>query len=426
MRGRPPCASELDNTGRSLGGAFTRIVQMAETSQLDRIRSLARAVAIDVGVGVGPRAVGGIRRLFGSLNIWFWAIVGVPTLVAGVYYFAIASDLYLSEAKFVVRSPKQTQTSAVGALLQSTGFATRAVDDTELLQDFIMSRDVVRKLEQQNDLRAIFGRPEGDFATRFPGILMRSDFEALFRRYDLFVSVETDNTSGVIALRVKAYRPEDAQKVASALLSYSEQLVNELNDRARRDALDTARREVGLAEQRVAGIQSELTAYRVKQKMIDPKSASTGVLELLGQMNGALATARTQLGEVLKNSPNSPQIPLVRTRIASLEKLIAEERTKLSGDTDSVVATLTEYERLVLDRELAEKALASAFTSLEAARIEAQRQQLYLETIARPNLADYPLYPKRTISFGMVLASCLLAYLIAWLLVISAREHAAA
>jgi capsular polysaccharide transport system permease protein len=147
---------------------------------------------------------------------------------------------------------------------------------------------------------------------------------------------------------------------------------------------------------------------------------------LIGQMNGALATARTQLGEVLKNSPNSPQIPLIRTRIASLEKLIAEERTKLSGDTNSVVATLTEYERLVLDRELAEKALASAFTSLEAARLEAQRQQLYLETIARPNLADYPLYPKRVVTFGMVLASCLLAYLIAWLLVISAREHAAA
>jgi capsular polysaccharide transport system permease protein len=210
------------------------------------------------------------------------------------------------------------------------------------------------------------------------------------------------------------------------LLNYSEQLINELNERARKDALDTARREVVLAEERISNIQSELTAYRVKEKMIDPKSASAGVLELIGQMNGALATARTQLGELLKNSPNSPQIPLVRTRIGSLESLIAEERAKLSGETNSVVATLTEYERLVLDRELGEKALASAFTSLEAARLEAQRQQLYLETIAQPNLADYPLYPKRTISFGMVLASCLLAYLIAWLLVISAREHAAA
>jgi capsular polysaccharide transport system permease protein len=396
---------------------------MAETSQLDRVLSLARAVAADVGVR--PRAAGRIQQFFRSLNIWFWVIVGLPTLVAGVYFFAIASDLYLSEAKFIVRSPKQVQTSSIGALIQSTGLA-RAVDDTAVVEDFIMSRDAVRKLEQQNELRAVFGRSEGDFVTRFPGILMRSDFEALFRRYDLFVSVETDHTSGVTALRVKAYRPEDAQAIASALLSYSEQLVNELNERARKDTLGTARREVDRAEERISGIQSQLTAYRVQQKMLDPKSASTGVLELIGQMSAAQATARQQLGELLKNSPNSPQIPLIQTRIASLDKLIAEERAKLSGETNSVVATLTEYERLTLDRELAEKALASAFTSLEAARLEAQRQQLYIETIAQPNLADYPLYPKRVVSFGMVLASCLLAYGIIWLLVVSAREHAAA
>ena len=396
---------------------------MAETSQLDRVRSLTHAVAADAGVR--PRTGGRIQQFLRSLNIWFWAIVGLPTLVAGVYFFGIASDLYLSEAKFIVRSPKQVQTNSIGALLQSTGLA-RAVDDTAVVEDFIMSRDAVRKLEQQNDLRAIFDRPEGDFITRFPGILRRTDFEALFRRYDHFVSIETDNTSGVTALRVKAYLPEDAKTLAGALLSYAEQLVNELNERARTDALDTARREVARAEERIAQIQSEITAYRVQQKMVDPKSESVGVLELIGQMNASLATARTQLGEILKNSPNSPQIPLVNTRIASLEKLIAEERAKLSGESGSVVATVTEYERLALDRDLAEKALASAFTSLEAARLEAQRQQLYLETIAQPNLADYPLYPKRLLSFGMVLVSCLLAYGIAWVLVMSAREHAAA
>ena len=396
---------------------------MAETSQLDRVRSLARAVAADVGIR--PRAAGRIRQLVRSLNIWFWAVVGLPTLIAGVYYFAIASDLYLSEAKFIVRSPKQVQTSSIGALIQSTGLA-RAIDDTAVVEDFIMSRDAVRRLEQENDLRAVLSRPEGDFVTRFPGVLRRSDFEALFRRYDLFVSVETDHTSGVTALRVKAYRPEDAQTIARALLNYAEQLVNELNERARKDTLGTARREVDRAQEQISQIQSQLTAYRVQQNMLDPKSASTGVLELIGQMNAAQATARQQLGELLKNSPNSPQIPLVQTRIGSLDKLIAEERAKLTGETNSVVATLTEYERLALDRELAEKALASAFTSLEAARLEAQRQQLYLEAIAQPNLADYPLYPKRVVSFGMVLASCLLAYGIIWLLVVSAREHAAA
>src|SRR5215831_3896530 len=397
---------------------------MAEIRQLDRAQPLGRAAVVDAGVAP-PRSSARFRRLFRYFNPWFWAIVGLPTLIAGVYYFGIASDLYLSEARFIVRSPKQVQTSGLGALLQSTGLG-RAAEDTSAVQDFIMSRDAVRKLEQKDDLRAVISRPEGDFVTRFPGILFwRKDFEALFLRYDHFVSVETDTSTGVTALRVKAYRPEDSHVLAAALLSYGEQLINELNERSRRDALETARREVDRAEQRIAEVQTELTAYRVKQKMLDPKSASSGVLELIGQMNAAQATARTQLGELLNNSPNSPQIPLVKTRIASLRKLIDEERAKLSGENDSVVAALTEYERLNLQRELAEKALASAFTSLEAARLEAQRQQLYLETIAQPNLADYPLYPRRIVWFITVAATCMLAYGLAWLLVANVREHSA-
>src|SRR5439155_25195991 len=149
-------------------------------------------------------------------------------------------------------------------------------------------------------------------------------------------------------------------------------------------------------------------------------------IELLEQMNLQLANSKGQLAEIIKNSPNSPQIPLVRTRIASLEKLIGEERAKITGDSDSVATALAEYERLDVKRVLGEKTLASALTSLEAARLEAQRQQLYIETITQPNLADYPLYPKRVIFFATVSPICMLVYAIAWLLVSGVREHASA
>jgi len=160
--------------------------------------------------------------------------------------------------------------------------------------------------------------------------------------------------------------------------------------------------------------------------MLDPKSAAIGPLELLSQMTSQQTNARGQLAELLKNSPNSPQVALIQTRIASLDKLITEQRGKITGDSNSVATALTEYERLDVQKLLAEKTLASALASLEQAKLEAQRQQLYLETIAQPNLADYPLFPKRAISFGTLVVSCLLAYGIAWLLIASVREHAAA
>jgi capsular polysaccharide transport system permease protein len=160
--------------------------------------------------------------------------------------------------------------------------------------------------------------------------------------------------------------------------------------------------------------------------MLDPKTASLGPIDLLAQLNTQLASTKAQLAQVIKSSPNSPQIPLFQTRIATLEKLIVEERAKVTGDRDSVAAALSEYERLDVQRDLAEKELAAAFESLQKSRLEAQRQQLYLETIARPNFADYPLYPRRIVSFATVVAVCLVAYGITWLLMAGVREHASA
>jgi capsular polysaccharide transport system permease protein len=374
------------------------------------------------GAGARPRYGTRAGGFFRSINIWFWAIVGLPTLVAGVYYFAVASDLFLSEVKFVVRGPARGGASAISAMLSS---GSAVSEDTFAVHEYLMSRDAVQRLDREDGLRALLGRPEGDLITRFPGILFwRKDFEALYKAYSRFVLVEVDATTGVSTLQVKAYRPEDAQRVAQSLLTFSEELVNTLNDRARHDALAMFQREVDTTERDIAKIQSQLTAYRIQQKMLDPKTAAAGPVELLGQMNAQLANAKGQLAEIIKNSPNSPHIPLVKTRIASLEKLIAEERAKVTGDSNSVATALTEYERLDVQRTLAERILASSLASLEGARLEAQRQQLYLETIAQPNLADYPLYPKRLGSFATVVVTCLLAYGIAWLVVASVRDHA--
>lgn len=387
-----------------------------------------RARAVLDGIVVGqprPRYQAKSAAFFRSLNIWFWAIVGLPTLVAGVYYFAIASDLYMSDVKFIVRGPDKTPTTALTAMLSS---ATAPVsEDTYAVYEYLLSRDAVQRLDREDGLRGVLSRPEGDFISRFPGLrFWRNDFEALYDSYARFVSVEVDPTSGVSTLQVKAYRPEDAQHIARSLLTFGEQLINQLNERARHDALAVFQRQVDTTQRDIAKIQAQLTTYRIEQKMLDPKSASAGPLELLAQENAELATAKGRLAETLRNAPHSPQIRLMRTRIAAIEKLIVDERAKVTGGDGSIATALSEYERLDVQRRLAEKILESALASLESARLQAQRQQLYLETITQPNLADYPLYPRRVASFATVVATCLLAYGIAWLLIASVREHAAA
>ena len=388
-----------------------------------RYQSMSIAAA---GIGAASRPFRQIARLRELINLWFWAIVGLPTLLAAVYFFGIASDLYLSEVRFIVRAPAKAQLSGIGALLGAS--TVPGIEDTYAVADFVTSRDAVEKLEKDVDLRLMLGRPEGDFLSRFPGLLAfgRKDFEALYKAYGRFAWLEIDSQSGIATLDVKAYRAEDAQNIARALITYSEQLVNELNDRARRDALATFQRQVDIAKANIEAVQTKLTTYRIQQSMLDPKSAATGPLELVAKLIGLQTAAQTQLADLAKNSPHSPQIPLIKTRIASLSQAIEDARAKITGANNSVATAQSEYEWLTGELGLDEKILASAVSSLETARLETQRQQLYLETIVQPNLADYPIYPKRLISFVVVTVSCLLAYGIAWLLVASVREHVSA
>src|SRR5579859_3983529 len=94
-----------------------------------------------------------------------------PTLLASVYYGLIASDVYLSESRFVVRSPDQHgQGGIVNQLLQGTGLS-RAQDDTYSVHDYILSRDALRELDARLGVRKSFTSHTIDFIDRFPGLL---------------------------------------------------------------------------------------------------------------------------------------------------------------------------------------------------------------------------------------------------------------
>jgi capsular polysaccharide transport system permease protein len=69
-------------------------------------------------------------------------LVLLPTLLTAVYYGAIATDRYVSEARFVIRTASKPSSLAggLGALLQLVGMS-RSEDDAYAVRDFLLSRD---------------------------------------------------------------------------------------------------------------------------------------------------------------------------------------------------------------------------------------------------------------------------------------------
>jgi capsular polysaccharide transport system permease protein len=388
---------------------------------------LPTRVSVPLG-GFGNIAGRYWSKLRRRTNPWFLGIVVLPTFLAAIYYGLIAANVYVSETKFVIHTRSASQTNVLGGLLQSSGLS-QGTDTTFAVIDFMGSRDAVNLLEKSNQLRAVLNRPEADYFSKFPSLFTGDSFEELYRAYSGvlttgFVYAYYDSTTGISDLQVKAFRPEDAQAVAVALLQYGEQLVNRMNERAIRAAVEVATAQVSQSEQRVARSQTKVRDFRNRESMVNPSQSSNTVLDLIAKLSGDLANSKAQLSELLKASPNSPQIAPVANHIAAVEKQIAEEGLKVVGDERSIAPKISEFELLSLEREFADKQLASATVSLEAARIEAQRQQLYLDHVVEPNLPDYPLFPKRLLDVLAVLVGTLLLYGISWLLVTGIREHA--
>jgi capsular polysaccharide transport system permease protein len=374
------------------------------------------------GTGVlsasGERSLSQLRRV--PLFVW---VVVAPALVAAIYYLLLASPIYVSQAQFIVRAPSSPQQPVgIGAMLQGVGLGPAATDSF-VVHDYVLSRDAIETLVAHEHLREALGPPGADFLTRFPRIFQSPSLENLSKEYPRFVSVDYNSSTGISTLRVKAFRPQDAQTIASALLDGSEQVVNRLNDRADQDAVGETKIEISEAETELSRAEQSLTAFRNRERLIDPTRSSVVNLDLQGKLQGDIAALRAERAGMAASAPQNPQLPGLDSRIHAYEQQADAQRVQMAGETGSLAPMIGEYERLTLERDFAGKALASAAAAADEARLEARRKRLYLERIVNPDLPDAPTEPHRLQSLFTVIVSLLLAYGTIALILAGFREH---
>jgi capsular polysaccharide transport system permease protein len=375
-----------------------------------------------------PRAKAGWRRrarlLMSAQRRHPVLLLGVvcPTVAVAAYYLLLAAPVFVSESKFVVRLSAPPSRSQIGAMLQSSGI-TRSQDDTFSVSDFLLSRDALGQLSARQPLQQMFGVPRVDFLARFPRPWDSVSFEGLYRYYLSRTDVFHNASTGITTLRTRAFSASDAHALNQQLLASAGDLLVRMNNRAREDAVAFAQREVADAEKKLLDIQADITLFRNKEMMIDPSRVSVLMLDMIGRLSTELAMTRARRAEAETAAPNSASLPNLNGRIMALEDQIDRERAKMVGKDSSVSAHITDYERLTLMRELAGKTLAVATSSLETARADARRQQLYLEVIVQPNSPDEAIEPAAATNILLTFLLGSVLSLIGWVLWMAAREY---
>ncbi|MBT9382899.1 hypothetical protein KM176_03405 [Pseudooceanicola sp. CBS1P-1] len=361
------------------------------------------------------------RRMY--LAASFVICVLIPGLIGSAYYAFVASDRYVSTAGFSVRSiDGGVSMDGLGALtgLASAGSTT---SDSYIILHYLKSRDLVELLEKDVDLTALY---QGKGVDPLSRLHPDAPIEDVVQYWDGRISTTFDNTSSMITFEVQAFSPGDADRIAKAILVHVKDLVNDLSESARQDALRFAQGELSRSEDRLRESMTQMRAFREKERSINPAASAQLDIELLGSLQSKLVDIRARISALEGNvDANAPSMQALKRQEDSIQQQIDNYSGGISDDPDGKKMSdlLSEYETLEVDKTFAEKSYASALSSLEQARMDADRQQRYLAVYSQPMVAQQAMYPRRALSVLLILSVLGALWGIGTLIVYAVRDH---
>ena len=347
----------------------------------------------------------------------------LPFLLIAFYFIFIASDRYASGAGFAVRNMSaQSGTDLLGSVTGLVGSGS-STSDSYIVVKFLESRDLLQSLIEETDFLQIYGNNAIDAISRIPEDLLIEERLKSWKRY---IDASFDPSSGIIRFEVQAFQPEEAHLIASKILEQVKVLTNELSEQARKDSMSYAEQELALAEARLLEARTDLRLFRKNTNSVDLSASAMAQIELLANLEKELIEIKARI-EVLKESLNedAPSIKALERKAEALEFQISEKSggLKITGQSNELSSLLANQEELQTQKTFAETAYASAMASLEAARMEASRNQRYLAIYTHPSLPEYPIYPKRLLYSLFAFIGLNLLWALGMLIAFSVQDH---
>lgn len=332
--------------------------------------------------------------------------VVLPTVIALFYNFVIASDQYVTEFRCAIRNADPIPLEGPN-LLQGFGLTSQASVDSYAVTQFIMSQDMVERLESRIQLKSRFSISDIDWFSRLSASKPAEDVLEYWRSH---VDATYETSTGTIIVRVRAFSAVDSERIAREILELSEALVNDLSAKARKDGVRFAEEQVSRAENRLRLAQQAVASFRDKEGVIDPRRSVEGAMGLIGRLKEELAQYQTQLRVVLTYmQPEAPSVRALKLRISSTEREIAKLQAEVtetpeSRGTEVLSRVIGGYENVAIEQQLAERFYGFAMEMLQKAQASAERKTVYLAVFVPPNTPEKALAPRRIRETAVVFA----------------------
>lgn len=333
------------------------------------------------------------KSLLLTLRLLFF--VFLPTLIAGIYYYTIATPFFATKTEFIIQTalPPSSTGSGTSGLLASNPMAN--MQDSISVQGYLQSRDAMIRLDKDLNFKAVFSNPEIDPIQRLEP---DASFEAAYKVYQRNVRIAYDPTEGLIRLEVIAPTAQDSVNFSNALIDYAEERVDQLTQRLREDTMKGARESYTDAEKALLEARQRAVALQEKFKVLSSDVEVGLITNQIGGLEGQLTEDRLSLAQIESNpNPNPARLEPLKRRIATLEDQIATLRAKLVEDDasgESLAKIQSELQVAQADAETRQLMLSNALQAMVAARVEANRQLRYIAMSVSPVAPDEATYPR--------------------------------
>ncbi len=333
------------------------------------------------------------RRKMALLMTRLAAFVLLPTIVAGYYFYAVATPMYATKSEFLILKAENGGAGAMGSLFSGTQFATN--QDAIAVQSYLTSKDAMLRLDADEGFKAHFTQDWIDPIQRLDADPSNEDAYSLYKRN---IEIGYDPTEGVIKMEVMAADPETAAQFSRALIGYAEERVDNLSFRKRSNAVTDA--EQGLIEAEQGRRDAQERLVRLQQDgIVDPEAVITTLRGQINQREIELQEKQLQLQALLDNRrPNQAKVEGVQGDIRRIEALLAQLNADMSSATTgdgSLAEQAIQIQLAQADLATRDLMLQSALERLEQARRDADSQARYLTTSVEPVPSEDPSYPRK-------------------------------
>ncbi|WGW04372.1 capsule biosynthesis protein [Tropicibacter oceani] len=319
--------------------------------------------------------------------------VGLPTLIAGYYFYFVATPMYSTKSEFLILKAESTA-GAMGSLFSGTQFATN--QDAIAVQSYLTSKDAMLRLDQDVGFKQHYTQ---EFIDPIQRLGDDPSNEEAYKLYKRNIEIGYDPTEGVIKMEIMAADPEVAAEFSRALIGYAEERVDNLSLRKRSNAVADAEDGLIAADNARREAQERLVRLQQEGNIVDPEGRIAAFRAQINTYELQLQEKKLQLQALLDNSrPNRAKVDGAQGDVRRLEALLAQlnaEMTTATSGGNSLAEKAVQIKLAEADLATRDLMLQTALERLEQARRDADTQARYLTTSVVPVASEDPSYPRK-------------------------------